>query len=94
MDSLASDTADLSSAFNLRAASQHPERASPEEVLLETHLTVGVVCQATVDLRGAQARVPVETGRGRARTGGLTYDLAAQGRQVLSLQFWHSYTDW
>lgn len=57
---LASDAADLWSAFNLRAASQHPERASPEEALLETHLTVGVVCQATVDLRGAQARTAVE----------------------------------
>ena len=55
LDSL-DDAVDLCFAFNLRAASQHPERASLKEVFLETHLTFDVVCQATVDLRAARTQ--------------------------------------
>jgi hypothetical protein len=49
LDSL-DDAVDLCFAFNLRPASQRPDRASPEEDMLETHLTFDVVCQATVHL--------------------------------------------
>jgi hypothetical protein len=49
LDSLV-DAVDLCFAFNLRPASQHPDRASPEKEMLETHLTFDVVCRATVNL--------------------------------------------
>jgi hypothetical protein len=90
LDSL-DDAVDLCFAFNLRPASQHPDRASPEEEMLETHLTFDVVCQATVNLLCAHRAYGCMFGEGAA---GRTYDLAAHGRHVLSLQFWHSYTDW
>jgi hypothetical protein len=93
LDSL-DDAVDLCFAFNLHAASQQFDGASPEEVFLETHLTFDVVCQATVDLRAPAGHAAAAPGReGRLIMLDLPYDLVAHARHVFSLQFWHSKTD-
>jgi hypothetical protein len=94
LDSL-DDAVDLCFAFNLHAASQQFDGASPEEVFLETHLTFDVVCQATVDLRAPAGHELLlqERKAGRLMMLDLPYDLVAHARHVFSLQFWHSNTD-